>query len=592
MMRFGAAGLILLSPLVLACGPEKVSVPDGALVIANVSVVDVAAGEVRTNRAVVIEGNRIRTITGTDSLSRAGAATVVDGEGLYLVPGLWDMHAHALKAGYADAYMELMIAHGVTGFREMWGDLGIATRIRRDVAAGRLVAPRFVVAGNLIDGDPPMHAGSYIATTPEEARRLVRELAAAGAEFIKPYNSLTRETYLALAEEARAVGLPIWGHVPNAVSPEEAARAGQTSMEHLGGFRCSRYEDELRKTMASEEFRNNPRSPEWRPHFARWEEQWDPEVCREAIDELVASGMWQVPTLVTLYGYSAKAADPGALDDPRLDWLLPSTVLGFADRLISESRDPDGSQRRGLEGRWRQHMQMVAQLRRQNATILAGSDVGNPWVIPGAGLHDELAFLVEAGLSPREALAAATTEAARFLGRTADLGVVAEGALADLVLLRANPLDDIEAIREIEAVVVDGHLFDREDLDARLEAAAARSDWRRARELTELAAVSGIDAALARAGQVDGDIYDLVALAVSRVTRRDHAGALAALDWAEQRLPESWWLYNVRGLVYENRGEPGDSERAITALRRSLELEPVNHYAAQRIRNLERTPTR
>lgn len=581
--------LVGLWGVVTGCGPSPDPVPEGSLVIELVAVVDVDEGAISNPKVVVIDGQRIWRIAEPGNLNLRPAATIVDGRDQYLIPGLWDMHVHAMYRGFAAQYMELMATHGITGFREMWGDLGLAARVRKEQAEGQRVAPRFVLAGNLIDGDPPTHNGSHVATTPEEGRQLVRQLKAAGAEFIKPYDGLSKETYIAIAEEAKTVGLPLWGHVPQSVSTEEAMLAGQTSMEHLRGFRCSAYEEELGKVLEQEEFREDPWNPKWDEHFARYDSEWDAQLCHGKFDRLAEAGVRQVPTLVTTRGRTKRAFEVDRYEDPRLRWLLSSTVLGFEEHDRFGGRTVDATLIAEMDREWTKKSDLVKHLHARGTEILAGSDLGNPWVIPGAGLHDELTLFVEAGMTPQEALASATTAPARFLGLDADLGTVREGALADLVMIRSNPLEDIEAVREIEAVVLDGDFLDRDALDRRLARLEERSDWRETKKLVDTMDSSGVEAVIKTIDHHEALVVDTV-LTLGRHLRgaKDYEGALRLIEWAEDRFPDDWQIAELKGGVFAARGGEGDRERAIEIFRKSIDLEPPDSALEQRILYLKR----
>lgn len=211
---------ITASPI--ACATE---VPTASLVIERVNVIDVRDGSVAENMALVLEGDRIRAIGRNGRFRVPDRTPVVDGTGRYAVPGLWDMHVHALGSDErAELFLKLFVAHGVTGFRDMWGNLEVAERLRGDRASGERLVPYFVVAGNLVDGADPVWPRAVVASTPEQGRSVVDSLVAVGAEFIKVYNKLSVETFHAIADQASKAGVPFAGHVPHSVRATDASK--------------------------------------------------------------------------------------------------------------------------------------------------------------------------------------------------------------------------------------------------------------------------------------------------------------------------------------------------------------------------------
>jgi len=466
--------------LLVSCTQE---VPTASLVIEGVSVIDVRDGSVAENATLVLEGNRIRAVGKAGSFRVPDGTTVVDGTGKYAIPGLWDMHVHALWPFWHDSFLKLFVAHGVTGFRETWGALELGDQVRQRRASGEGYVPRFVMAGNLVDGADPIWPGSVVAATPEEGRTVVDSLVAAGAGFIKVYSLLSHETFYAIAERAKALGIPFAGHVPASVRAADAAEAGQASIEHLTGVAegCAGAEEQIIAGLKA-----------WRAAHAagdssvsrlerrRGERQLtlstqDDGRCDELMQVFVANQTRLVPTLVTLRGYTFMN-DPDFTNDPRLKYLPPS-VSDFWDpeqnTFVTERTADD----------WRMDREMLAlyveltgRAKRAGVPVLAGSDTPNPYAFPGSGLHDELELLTEAGFTPLEALQAATLDAATFIEATDSLGTLEVDKLADIVLLDGNPLEDIGNVRRIHAVVLNGRLLMRGDLDlllSEVEAMAA-----------------------------------------------------------------------------------------------------------------------
>ena len=494
------------TPLALTLGllsllvGTAVAAQDAALVIAHVTVVDVESGERRADQTVVVQGERIVAVGPSEELALPTGAVVVDGTGRFLIPGLWDMHSHALlRWRWAAA---LNVAFGVTGIRDMAASIPLdeISRLRDDVAGGRTVGPRVVAAGPLIDGAPPIFLEYPAVETEAEARALVNALADGGADFIKIYTRLPRDLFVAIVAQARRRELRVAGHVPLAVTTAEASDAGLWSIEHAYRHRmaCATAEDEIRAALrqqADAEARGDVAAYEAieEATFRLAIESYSADRCEALGRRFARNGTWFVPTLVEM----RSRFRPERHRELGFDSLFTQAALRYVPRrLAARWRDElayqfglraglatsgdafDAAERmraREIETRLR----MVGDLHRGGAGILAGTDAFEsfPLVINGVSLHEELALLVEAGLTPLAALQAATLNPARALNRTRDHGSVAAGKLADLVLLDADPLEDVGNTLRIHAVVLNGRLLDRAALDlllSRVETEVAR----------------------------------------------------------------------------------------------------------------------
>ncbi len=448
--------------------------PRWALV--HATVLDLRDGSALPDRAVVIEGGSIAAVVPAASLAGdAARERAIDVGGAFVMPGLWDMHAHP-NDPYA---LRLFLANGVTGVRVMWGnpppEIGAPAppmhfEMRRAVAAGEREGPRLVIASSILDGPTSFWAGAVAVAGAAEGRQAVAEAAAAGVDFIKVYTSLPREAFFAIADESRARGLPFAGHVPDAVSAAEASEAGQRSVEHLSGVQlaCSSREAELRR-------QRRPTPPLDGAAFARAlrreataaRQSYDPAKARALFERFKAKGTWSCPTLSSLrprdrsapLAEEALAYVPAAL---RGWWRTPSGAASRAAQRAWDEYDREA---------WPAARALVGRMHEAGVPTLAGTDVGIPFLVPGFSLHEELALLVEAGLTPLEALQSATSGPARFLGREGELGAVEAGKLADLVVLDADPRVDVRRAARPRAVVAAGRLYDRAALDGLLEAA-------------------------------------------------------------------------------------------------------------------------
>lgn len=462
----------LVSPgclLLAAC----TQAPPPDLAIRDVTVLDVSDGTLRPSQTVLVKGDRIVAIGPADGVETAGAAEVVEGTGGYLVPGLWDSHVHS--AGSVGWHFPLYIAHGITSVRNLHAGvddaLDFVLSIKQRVGTGELLGPRFLANGAVVDGDPPVWPGSVVVRSAEEASAAVDRLADAGADFIKVYDRLTPDTYFAILERAKERGIPVDGHVPLLIRPEDAAAAGQRTFEHTSGITlgCAADADVLR----ADYVRYLERVPQMPPYpdqlvgffrlLRRAFDARDPELCRRAARAFRAHDVVAVPTRVAGTDPQGFVADAGRMA------LLPSSVRE-AWGAMAEGADPIGELLGPVEA---MAVENVRVLREAGVVILAGTDVGNPFLVPGQSLHRELERLTEAGLSPLEALQAATLLPARVFGLEDSLGTVEVGKLADLVLLEANPLESISNTQRVRAVITDGRLFRRVGLDRLLAEAAA-----------------------------------------------------------------------------------------------------------------------
>lgn len=464
----------LVVVVVIAGAAPAAEPPRGAAVLIEwVTVIDVKAGVARPDQSVLIADGVIAAVGPAGCVRADGPHAVVDGRGGFLIPGLWDMHAHVAD----DRMLGMFLAAGVTGVRHMFSPnpLYPAARLGRGSKDG----PRVVGTDTLLDGPGSAlpvvlrTTAVYTAATPDEARKAVRRIKHADEDFVKVYSHLSRDAYLAAADEARKHGLPLVGHVPFAVTVEEAAAAGHKSVEHLTGVAvgCAAHRDAFEKEQRPAGG-GRPVGPNdatgWRLQV-RAHADHDPARAAAVYGTFAAKGTWQCPTLVQTRSLAA-LADPAVRYDARVA-LVPESVRGYWR--VESAGDGVRLPALGLtltrDDLWLRaqllayELRMVGTMHRAGVPLLAGTDTPNPFVLPGLSLHDELELFVKAGLTPAEALRTATSNPAAFLGRR-DLGRVAAVCRADLVLLEANPLDDIRHVRGIRAVVFDGRPMARGDL--------------------------------------------------------------------------------------------------------------------------------
>lgn len=444
---------LFLSVLCLFVAKIPANHTQAPIVFTHVTIIDVNGSAPRRDMTVVITGDRISAVG--DNISVPAGAQVVDATGKFLIPGLWDMHVH----WYMRDTFSLFIANGVTGVRQMFGNSDLL-RWREQIAKGSLLGPRMVVASQIIDGPQPIWPNSIAVRNEEEGRKAVRRVKQWGADFVKVYALLPRDGYFAIADEAKQQGITFVGHVPNAVSPAEASDAGQKSIEHLTGMliASSDRETELRDKLVKAD------SPEARGRVqATALETYDEKKAADLIARFAKNQTWQCPTLTVLRS-NAYLGDENFRRDGRVKYIPRLMQQRWNFRLANRRGGDSDVEKKVLQ----KQFEIVGAMQKAGVPILAGTDTGNPFCFPGFSLHEELALLVIAGLTPIEALRSATLNPAKFFGLDQTLGTIEQGKIADLVLLDANPLVDIRNTQRINAVVSNGRLYDRKALDKML----------------------------------------------------------------------------------------------------------------------------
>ncbi len=427
--------------------PDDQSIPPAMqdTLIKNVTVIAVDGAGTGSPADVLISGGKIARIgAGKDP----AGVTVVDGTGKFLIPGLWDMHSHMESAG------ELLqnLGWGVTGVRVMWGDAS-HVEWRDAIRSGARLGPRLVVASSILDGVPVSWEGSEGVADAAGAAAAVGRAREMKADFLKVYSMLGRPAFDAIAAQAKGAGMPFAGHVPYRVPVRDALAAGMRSVEHWYGIAagCSRDEQALIARMTAEldaaqppaggDAQGAPNQYLWEiagSYDAKFDDSFDPARAADLYAEMARRAVWICPTTAMLKRSGADASG-GSFTE-------------------SSQRAFDGEKKH------------LAEMLRSGVRIIAGSDEPNAGLTSGDALQEELETLVECGLSPRDALRAATLEAARCAGVDDVTGSIAVGKDADLVLLDASPLDDIRNTRQIRAVFARGTFIGADRLDVFREA--------------------------------------------------------------------------------------------------------------------------
>lgn len=388
------------------------------IVFENVNVIPMTSDTVLEKQSVYVSKGEIMAVDSVEALSFPEDATVVDGSGKYLIPGLSDMHIH-FSYPFCDEQLKLFLANGVTTVRNMWGWPELLSA-RDGIEAGDVLGPRMYTTGPLIDGPNIRWEGSFVLDAVDEVEAAITDMKALGYDYIKVYDDLSIDVYDEIIRVAQGLDIPVVGHVPLKVGVEHVIESGQFSIEHLTMYAMQ-----------------------------------DDSDLDEQIALTVTSGIWNCPTLIVLKSYddldAAKSSVASQLKyvapDERSSWASSGSLpMSFSDRTA-----------------------LVGDLHREGANIVSGTDVGNPYVIAGFSLHTELALLQASGLTPYETLRTTTVNAAEMLGVGSRRGTVEPGKDADLVLLEDNPLEDIDATRSIAGVMIMGEWLPRERIQSMLD---------------------------------------------------------------------------------------------------------------------------
>jgi imidazolonepropionase-like amidohydrolase len=449
-----------------------------------VNIVDVVAGEIRSDQTVLISNGRITVIGAAGSVALPTDARIIGEQGKYLLPGLWDMHVHLRsdqnKPGIPlvaenESMLDLFLPNGVVGIREMGGDLADQViQWRNEIRAGKREGPRIITAGRKIDNNPPAWAGSIGVSSPDEARQAVRLIKDSGADFVKVYyRNISPETFRATVEEAHRQHLKVAGHKPTNMSIQELIETGMDEIQHAQYLPAAPRDqfDALRREQSSRA--GKPWAMDGNEAAARLLALQDEKESAQVYRLMAERQFWVTPTAAI----EMHVLEHGVRDyesDYRKRYFFPA---------IWDTWDPKKSLRRPLETRALELRQAATKSWDQAALaafkagvpMVLGTDCGanNDHVMPGWAVHEEMEALVRIGLKPADVLQMATVNAAKWRG-DADEGTVEPGKVADLVVIRSNPLTDIRHTQEIESVFQHGRYYSRSALDGMLKAAEER----------------------------------------------------------------------------------------------------------------------
>ena len=598
-MKENRGRLWFLAPVLLSfVGAQPARAAEAnVLALTHATVIDGTGTPPQPDVTVLVSDDRIAAMGKSANIRLPSNAVVVDATGKYLIPGLWDMHVH----WYQKDYLPLFLANGVTGVRLMLGT-PMHHEWQRDIEAGKLLGPRLFIASPIVDGPKAVWPGSICAASAAEGRQSVVKVKQEGADFVKVYSLLSREAYFAIADEAKKQGISFAGHVPISVSVEEASVAGQKSIEHLTGVlaACSSQEADLLRSAQAVFAGLATNDPMAALAMVRRENQlalqtYSPAKAEELFALLKSNHTWQCPTLTVLRNIRYQD-DASITNDARLRYLPREIKASWdpsADFRFFKNRTPEdialGKQV------YQKELQIVGAMQRAGLDVLAGTDTLNPYCFPGFSFHDELGLLVHAGLTPMQALQAATRNAARFMGREHELGTIEPGKLADLVLLEANPLEAIANTRKIHALVYRGRFFPKSALDEMLsdvEVLAGKSKMPIALVLLNTIEQRGLDAGLrqyhdlkaAESADYDFSEEELNSLGYQLLGMKKIPEAIEILRLNVEAYPQSANVYDSLGEAYLNAG---DKQRATDNYEKSLQLDHDNAGAIEKLKQLK-----
>lgn len=457
---------VVLAASASLAGQVKVGATTPTLILTHITVVNTREGRELPDLTVVVKDGIIQAVAKVGLIDSSPQTQIINATGKYLIPGLWDMHVHSAfadKPWDEKVIFPLYIANGITGIRDMGGDPNILEQRRKRIDAGELTGPHMMIAGPFLNSGKS-DTQTMGVNTPDEARQAVDSLKARGMDFIKVL-SISPGVYWPLAEQAKRQHIHFVGHVPNGVSAAEASMMGQKTIEHLSGvlLATSSKESELRQRILDAAARKD--STGYMHVMAEALDTYSQPKAWDLFSEFVDHCTWQVPTLVWDVA-DANVDNPAIADDPRMKYVPKSVAQDWDPAKLTQAT---GAEQLALSKKLTAHyMQLVDLMRRAGVMIMAGTDSPDPYVFPGFSLHDELQLLVKSGLSPTQALQAATFYPALFMTKLNRYGVVETGHVADLVVLDDDPLKDIGNTRKISAVVLGGKYFGRADLDKML----------------------------------------------------------------------------------------------------------------------------
>lgn len=444
------AQLSLFAAIGAASAQENPSAQTGLTAFVGVNVIPMDSERVLEDQTVVVRGDCIVSIGPASAAQIPATAQRIDGKGRWLMPGLAEMHGHVPGADdpvYRDNMLFLFVANGVTTIRNMAGDPSHVA-LRKSIASGKVIGPTLYTASPWLDEGAAGNAG--------EAAEVPAKYKAAGYDLIK-IGSLPKKSYLAMAKAANRIAMPFGGHIPEGVDLETAIKAGQKSIDHFDRYAEFLVPTEKRPKGLSRGF-----------FGSGWIALADEGRIPLAVELTKAAGTWNMPTMSFIENMASPDDAEAMLESPEMRY-IPRPVLehwanGKRNHRSQADFQPDAA-RRLVELR----RNLLLALHQGGALIALGSDAPQYFNVPGFSAHKEMLAMQQAGLSPYEVLVTATRNPAAYFDATAEFGTVSVGKRADLILLGANPLDDLANARKIEGVMLQGRWIDKDTIERRLD---------------------------------------------------------------------------------------------------------------------------
>ena len=472
---------VLASFFFLSTEAQRIKVPD--LLIQNINIVDVEKGEIVEGMDVFILRDRIYEIVDSKTLDLEANFTL-DGTGKYLIPGLWDMHAHPddpemwkmkPRKESRDLLLPLFVLHGVTGIRDMGGSLRVVNEWRENIANGSILGPTIFAAGPIIDGPKSRLEGVVRFSSPKQAPQKVDSLIEAGVDFLKIHSSLPKSTYFALSEYAQSIDFPFCGYLPQSVTNEEASDSGINSLEHLLNIplECSSVESDVRnRTVDYGGIEDRLGKYIFRNKLII--DSYDSEKADALFKTFVENGTWLTPTISRWYKNAWFESEE--IKDQAYFKYLPTYMRKYwnpqyNDHLKFRQQEFLNANQLLVE----HYIKIIGDMNDAGVRLLAGTDTGaNPLCWPGLGVHYEIELFEKAGLTPIGALRTATLNPVLYFGIEEDYGTIEKGKFADMVVLDANPLETVSNTQKISGVVKSGMVFNKNRIKEYLSEIADR----------------------------------------------------------------------------------------------------------------------
>mgnify|MGYP000456674129 FL=1 len=469
---------ILFLVTIISCS-EQVTISKNAFVIKNISIIDPIDG-FQSVKHVVVEHDLIAMILDKNYKFLANEDKIIDGSGKFLIPGLWDAHVHfSYDKNLTSSMPRLFLAHGITSVRDTGGPIDYVLKAKEFSLNEPMKSPNIFIAGPLIDGSPNVYndsSPSFPLLSIENQDIIDIEsntmgLIDKGIDFLKAYEMLNENQFLAITKIARKQNLKVTGHIPLSMNLFSAVNSGLNGMEHLRNLELSiasnaeeLYEERIQMLknpngLLGSTLRSSIHSKQRMSAI----DSVDNNKFEEAANLLASKNVWQTPTLILYRSYAQKShLNPSFLLE--LNKLPKQVKQKWSNEIAASDTIIDKSSVR--YSNW--IVDAVGKLHKNNVPFMAGTDTPIGYLIPGRSLHRELEILVESGLSNLEAIKTATVNPATFFGIENKVGRIKNGFMADLLILNSNPLNNISNTQNIHAVIKNGHFLSRKSLDSLL----------------------------------------------------------------------------------------------------------------------------